>query len=132
MVGADDRGRGVDAYTITIEGDAPQPTPVPTLPPPAFAVEREGAVAKGAILFGEDAGDEIQSVDDRHSWSVDGAAGTTVHIIRLITGGRGLSGTGFFAPFATMYAPDGSIVLAFDRARRSNSGTLTFSRDREL
>ena len=26
-----------------------------------------------------------------------------------------------------MYAPDGSIVLAFDRARRSNSGTLTFA-----
>ena len=126
VLGADDRGRGVDAYTITIEGDAPQPTPVPTLPPPAFVVEREGAVAKGAIIFGEDAGDEIQSVDDRHSWSVDGAAGTTVHV-KLITGGRGLSGTGFFAPFATMYAPDGSIVLAFDRARRSNSGTLTFA-----
>ena len=51
VVGADDRGRGVDAYTITIEGDAPQPTPIPTLPPPAFAVEREGAVAKGADSF---------------------------------------------------------------------------------
>ena len=129
-IGADDRGRGVDAYTITIEGEAPEPTPeptpMPTLPPPAFVVEREGAVAKGEIVFGEDAGDEIQSVDDRHSWSVAGVAGTTAHI-RLITGGRGLSGTGFFAPFATMYAPDGSIVLAFDRARRSNSGTLTFA-----
>ena len=125
VIGADDRGRGVDAYTITIDGDAPQPTPMPTLPPPAFAVEREGAVAKGAIVLGEDTGDEIQSVDDRHSYSIDGVAGMTVNV-KLITGGRGLSGTGFFAPFATIYAPDGSIVLAFDRARRSNSGTLTF------
>ena len=125
VLGADERGRGVDAYTITIEGEAPEPTPIPTLPPPAFVVGREGAAAKGEIVFGEDAGDEIQSIDDRHSWRVEGVAGTTVDI-KLITGGRGLSGTGFFAPLATMYAPDGSIVLAFDRARRSNSGTLTF------
>ena len=125
VIGADDRGRGVDAYTITIDGDMPESTPVPTLPPPAFVVERDGAVAKGVIILGEDTGDEIQSVDDRHSYRIDGVAGTTVDI-KLITGGRGLSGTGFFAPFATIYAPDGSIVLAFDRARRSNSGTLTF------
>ncbi len=126
VIGADDRGRGVDAYTITIEGDMPEATPAPTLPPPAFVVEREGAVAKGVIVLGEDTGDEIQSEDDRHSYVIEGVAGMTVDI-RLITGGRGLSGTGFFAPLATMYAPDGSIVLAFDRARRSNSGTLTFS-----
>ena len=98
---------------------------MPTLPPPAFVVEREGAVAKGVIVLGEDTGDEIQSVDDRHNYSIEGVAGTTVDI-KLITGGRGLSGTGFFAPLATIYAPDGSIVFAFDRSRRSNSGTLTF------
>ena len=125
VIGADDRGRGIDAYTITIEGDAPQPTAMPTLPPPAFVVEREGAVAKGAIVLGEDTGDEIQSVEDRHSYSIDGVAGTTVEV-KLITGGRGLSGTGFFAPFATIYDPEGQIVFAFDRARRSNRGTLTF------
>ena len=125
VIGADERGRGVDAYTITIDGDMPEPTPMPTLPPPAFVVEREGAVAKGVIVLGEDTGDEIQSVDDRHNYSIEGVAGTTVDI-KLITGGRGLSGTGFFAPLATIYAPDGSIVFAFDRSRRSNSGTLTF------
>ncbi len=125
VIGADERGRGVDAYTITIDGDMPEPTPMPTLPPPAFVVERDGAVAKGVIVLGEDTGDEIQSVDDRHSYSIEGVAGTTVDI-KLITGGRGLSGTGFFAPLATIYAPDGSIVFAFDRSRRSNSGTLTF------
>ena len=126
VIGADDRGRGVDAYTITIEGDMPEATPVPTLPPLAFVVERDGAVDKGVIVLGEDTGDEIQNVDDRHSYRLDGVAGMTVNI-RLITGGRGLSGTGFFAPLATMYAPDGSIVFAFDRSRRSNSGTHTFS-----
>ncbi len=125
VLGADERGRGVDAYTITISGDAPQPTPMPTLPPPAFAVEREGAVDKGVIIMSEDTVGEIESADDRHSYRIEGVAGTTVDI-KLITGGRGLSGTGFFAPLATIYAPDGGIVFAFDRARRSNSGTLTF------
>ena len=125
VLGADDRGRGVDAYTITIEGDMPEPTPIPTIEPPDFVIEREGAVAKGAIVLGEDTVEEIQSADDRHSYSLEGVAGTTVEI-KLITGGRGLSGTGFFAPLATIYAPDGSIVFAFDSARRSNRGSLTF------
>ncbi|MCY4465106.1 MAG: ABC transporter ATP-binding protein [Chloroflexi bacterium] len=125
VIGADERGRGVEGYTISIESDAPQPTPLPTIAPPDFVIEREGAVAKGVIVLGEDTGDEIQSADDRHSYSFEGVAGSTVDI-KLITGGRGLSGTGFFAPLATIYAPDGSIVFAFDNARRSNSGTLTF------
>ncbi len=125
LLGADERGRGVDAYTITIEGDMPEPTPIPTIAPPDFVIEREGAVAKGAIVLGEDTVEEILSADDRHSYSFEGIAGSTVDI-RLITGGRGLSGTGFFAPLATIYAPDGSIVFAFDSARRSNRGTLTF------
>ena len=126
LLGADDRGRGVDAYTITIEGEKPEPTPLPTLVPPDFVIEREGAVDKGAIVLGEDMVDEIQSADDRHSYSFEGVAGSTVEI-KLITGGRGLSGTGFFAPLATIYAPDGSIVFAFDSARRSNRGTFTFA-----
>ncbi len=126
LLGADDRGRGVDAYTITIEGEMPEPTPIPTLVPPDFVIEREGAAPKGAIAWGEDMVEEIQSADDRHSYSLAGVAGSTVEI-KLITGGRGLSGTGFFAPLATIYAPDGSIVFAFDSARRSNRGTLTFA-----
>ena len=125
LLGADERGRGVDAYTITFSGDMPTPTPMPTLPPLAFVVERDGATDKGAITIGEDSVEEIMDVNDRHRYSLEGEAGMTVDI-KLITGGRGLSGTGFFAPLATIYAPDGSIVFAFDRSRRSNSGTLTF------
>ncbi len=125
LLGADDRGRGVDAYTISIEGDMPEPTPMPTIVPPDFVIERAGAVPKGDIVLGEDTVEEILSADDRHSYSLAGVAGTTVEI-KLITGGRGLSGTGFFAPLATIYAPDGSIVFAFDSARRSNRGSLTF------
>ncbi len=125
LLGADDRGRGVDAYTITFSGDMPEPTAMPTLPPPAFVVEREGAIDKGALTLGEDMVDEILSTDDRHRYSLEATAGSTVSI-KLITGGRGLSGTGFYAPYATIFAPDGSIVFAFDRSRRSNSGELTF------
>ncbi len=129
VIGADDRGRGVEVYTITIEGDepaAPAATPMPTLPPPAFAVEPAGAVDKGTIVLGEDTVNEIEDASDRHLYGLEGIAGTTVDI-KLITGGRGLSGTGFYAPLATIYDPNGEIVFYFDRARRSNSGSLTFA-----
>ncbi len=126
VIGADERGRGVEVYTITIEGDMPEPTPMPTLVPPAFVVELEGAVDKGVIVLGEDAVNEIENADDRHIYSIEGIAGTTVDV-KLITGGRGLSGTGFFAPLMTVYGPNGEIVFYFDRARRSNSGSFTFA-----
>ena len=126
VIGADERGRGVEVYTITIEGNMPEPTPMPTLVPPAFIVELEGAVDKGVIVLGEDAVNEIENADDRHIYSIEGMAGTTVDV-KLITGGRGLSGTGFFAPLMTVYDPNGEIVFYFDRARRSNSGSFTFA-----
>ena len=130
LLGADDRGRGVDAYTITFSGDmpaAPAALPIEAITP-KFAIERDGASDKGAITINEDAVGEIDSSDDRHRWTLDGVAGSTVNI-KLITGGRGLSGTGFFAPLATIYTPDGTIVFAFDSARRSNSGEYTFPVD---
>ncbi len=126
VIGADERGRGVEVYTITIEGDMPEPTPMPTLVPPAFIVELEGAVDKGLIVLGEDAVNEIENAGDRHIYSIEGIAGTTINV-KLITGGRGLSGTGFFAPLMTIYDPNGEIVFYFDRARRSNSGSFTFA-----
>ncbi len=126
LIGADDRGRGVEVYTITIEGDMPEPTPMPTLAPPAFAVDPEGAVDKGLIVLGEDTVNEIEDASERHIYRMEGAAGSAVDV-KLITGGRGLSGTGFFAPLMTVYDPDGAIVFYFDRARRSNSGSFTFA-----
>ncbi len=128
LLGADDRGRGVDAYTITFTSDMPAPTSAPTLAPPKFVVVREGAIDKGAITINEDTVAEIEAASERHRYSLQGKAGVTVDV-KLITGGRGLSGTGFFAPLATIYAPDGEIVFAFDSARRSNSGQLTFGAD---
>ena len=125
LLGADERGRGVDAYTITFSGDLPKPTPMPTLPPLDFVVVREGAVDKGEITLGEDSVEEIMDTDDRHRYTLEGEAGTKVDV-KLITGGRGLSGTGFFAPLATFYDPDGNIVFAFDRSKRSNRGSFTF------
>ncbi|MCY4146141.1 MAG: ABC transporter ATP-binding protein, partial [Chloroflexi bacterium] len=92
---------------------------------PKFVIERAGAIDKGSILWNEDTIGEIETADDRHRYTLAGIEGATVDI-KLITGGRGLSGTGFFSPLATIYAPDGSIVFAFDSARRSNSGALTF------
>ena len=126
VIGADDRGRGVEVYTVTIEGDMPEPTPMPTLPPPAFVVEPEGAVDKGVIALGEDAVNEIENASERHIYRIEGIAGTSVDV-KLITGGRGLSGTGFFAPLMTVYDPNGEIVFYFDRARRSNSGSFAFA-----
>ena len=126
LLGADERGRGVDAYTITFSADLPTPTPMPTLVPPKFVVEREGAVDKGAITLGEDSIEEITDTDDRHRYTLEGEAGMNVDV-KLITGGRGLSGTGFFAPLATVYDPDGEIVFAFDQSRRSNKGAFTFA-----
>ena len=130
LLGADDRGRGVDAYTITFSGEMRAAPAAPAIEAitPKFAIERDGASDKGAITINEDAIGEIDSSDDRHRWTLDGVAGSTVNI-KLITGGRGLSGTGFFAPLATVYAPDGTIVFAFDSARRSNSGEYTFPVD---
>ena len=125
LLGADERGRGVDAYTITFSADLPTPTPMPTLPPPDFVVVRDGAVDKGAIILGEDSVEEIMDTDDRHRYTLEGEAGTTVDV-KLITGGRGLSGTGFFAPLATFYDPEGNIVFAFDSSKRSNRGSFTF------
>ena len=100
-------------------------TPMPTLPPLAFVVQREGATDHGAIIINEDSIGEIESTDDRHRYTFQGIAGVTVDV-KLITGGRGLSDIGFFAPLATIYDPDGVIVFAFDRSRRSNSGEFTF------
>jgi len=126
LIGADDRGRGVEVYSITIEGDMPEPTPMPTIAPPAYAVDPEGAVDKGVIVLGEDSVNEIEDASERHIYRLEGSAGSAVNV-KLITGGRGLSGTGFFAPLMTVYDPDGEIVFYFDSARRSNSGSFTFA-----
>ncbi len=126
VIGADERGRGVEVYTISIEGDMPEPTAIPTLEPPDFVVEPEGALDKGVIPLGEDVVDEIADASERHSYSFEGVAGTTVSI-KLVTGGKGLSGSGFYAPLATVFDPAGEIVLAYDTSRRSHSGELTFA-----
>ena len=55
--------------------------------------------------------DEIKEADERHSYVFEATAGQDV-TIRLVTGGSGLSGTGFYAPFGTVYGPDGQFALA--------------------
>ena len=117
---------GIEGYTITIEGEEVEPTPMPTLPPLAFVVALDGALDKGAIAFGADVVGEIEDASQRHLYRFEGVAGSKASL-KLITGGRGLSGSGFYAPLATIYDPAGEIVFAFDRSRRSHSGEFTFA-----
>jgi len=99
---------------------------MPTRAPPAVVVPREGALDKGSLPLGEDVVDEIMEASEVHLYSFEGSAGDTVSI-KLVTGGKGLSGSGFYAPLATIFGPDGQIVLAYDQSRRSHSGELTFA-----
>ena len=78
---------------------------------PDFLLSPDGATAKGALTLNVETEDEIKEADERHSYTFEATAGQDV-TIRLVTGGSGLSGTGFYAPFGTVYGPDGQFALA--------------------
>ena len=129
VIGPNDEGVGIEGYTITIEGDAPEPTSVPEpVAMPDFVLSPNGATAKGILTLNVETVDEITEADERHSYSFEATAGQAV-TIRLVTGGSGLSGSGFYSPFGTIYGPDGSFVLALGdnpkRPKRSHREKLT-------
>ena len=122
-------GIGIEGYTLTIEGEEPAPAPTAVPIPvdePDFRLSPDGASDKGALTLDEDTFNEIESDDDRHLYTVQATAGQEVRL-RLVTGGAGLSGSGFYAPFATIYAPDGSLALGLDSRQRSRREILTFA-----
>ena len=118
-------GIGVEGYTITIEGEEPAP---PTVEEPDFRLSADGAIDKGALTINVDAVNEIEGDDERHVYTFEATAGQEVRM-RLVTGGAGLSGSGFYAPFATIYAPDGSLALGLDSRQRSRREGLTLHQD---
>ena len=88
---------------------------------PEFTLSPEGATAKGALMLNAETVDEIEEDDERHSYTFEATAGQEV-TIKLVTGGSGLSGTGFYSPFGTVYGPDGQFVLALgDNPNRPGS-----------
>ncbi len=117
---------GIEGYTIVFEGEAPE------IFVPEFTLSPDGATAKGALTLNVDTVDEITAEDERHAYTFAGAAGQEV-TVKLVTGGAGLSGTGFFSPFGTVWGPDGSFVLALgdnpERPGRSHRETLTLLAD---
>ena len=124
VVGAHE-GIGVEGYTITIEGEAPAP---PAVEEPDFRLSAEGAIDKGALTLNVEAVNEIEGDEERHVYTFAATAGQEVRM-RLVTGGAGLSGSGFYAPFATIYAPDGSLALGLDNRQRSRREGLTLHQD---
>ena len=122
-------GIGIEGYTITLEGEAPavEPTAVPIpVEEPDFRLSPDGANAKGALALNEDTVNKIEDDEDLHLYTFAATAGQEVRL-RLVTGGAGLSGSGFYAPFATIYAPDGSLALGLDSRKRSRRELLTFA-----
>ena len=128
---------GIEGYTIVFEGEEPaqaaaqEPTTVPEpVVVPDFTLSPEGAIAKGALTLDVDMVNEITEADERHSYTFEATAGQAV-TVRLVTGGAGLSGTGFFSPFGTVWGPDGQFVLALgdnpSRPGRSHREKLTFA-----
>ena len=117
---------GIEGYTIVFEGEAPE------IVVPDFTLSPDGAIAKGMLTLNVDTVDEITEEDERHSYTFDGKAGQEV-TVKLVTGGAGLSGTGFFSPFGTVWGPDGSFVLALgdnpNRPGRSHREKLTLPAD---
>ncbi|MCE2472630.1 MAG: ABC transporter ATP-binding protein, partial [Anaerolineae bacterium] len=86
---------GIEGYTIVFEGEAPE------IFVPEFTLSPDGATAKGALTLNVDTVDEITAEDERHVYTFAGVAGQEV-TVKLVTGGAGLSGTGFFSPFGTV------------------------------
>ena len=124
---------GIEGYTIVFEGEAPaqeaRPVPEPVVVPD-FTLSPDGAIEKGALTLDVDAVNEITEEGERHSYTFEATAGQAV-TVRLVTGGAGLSGTGFFSPFGTVWGPDGQFVLALgenpERPGRSHRENLTFA-----
>ena len=112
VIGANDEGIGAEGYTIVLQGEAPplEPTAIPVVAPD-FVLSPDGATDKGALTLNVETVDEIKEDAERHSYTFEATAGQDV-TIRLVTGGSGLSGTGFYAPFGTVYGPDGQFALA--------------------
>ncbi len=124
---------GIEGYTIVFEGEAPaqEPTPVPEpVVVPDFTLSPDGAIDKGALTLDVDAVNEITEEGERHSYTFEAVAGQEI-TVRLVTGGAGLSGTGFFSPFGTVWGPDGQFVLSLgenpERPGRSHRENLTFA-----
>ncbi|MCY4019570.1 MAG: ABC transporter ATP-binding protein [Chloroflexi bacterium] len=111
-------------YQLTVEGEEPEPTPLPELDLPDFFISAEGATEKGALTLNVTVEDEITGADDRHSYSFEALAGQAVNV-KIRTGGGGLSGSNLNSPYGTIYGPDGSPVAALGdpavRPRRSYS-----------
>ena len=131
VIGANDEGIGAEGYTIVFQGEAPplEPTAIPVVVPD-FVLSADGATDKGELTLNVETVDEIKEADERHSYTFEATAGQDV-TIRLVTGGSGLSGTGFYAPFGTVYGPDGQFVLALGdnptRPGRSHREKLTLA-----
>ena len=124
---------GIEGYTIVFEGEEPAQEPIPAPEPvvvPDFTLSPEGAIDKGALTLDVDAVNEIAEEGERHSYTFEATAGQQV-TVRLVTGGAGLSGTGFFSPFGTVWGPDGQFALALGdnprRPGRSHREQLTFA-----
>jgi len=113
--------------SVAAEAPAAQPTAAPAVveSSPDFLLSPEGATDKGVLQLNEDQVNDIESEEERHSYRFTAEAGQEVRL-RLVTGGAGLSGSGFYAPFATIYAPDGSLLLGMDQRQRSRREQITF------
>ncbi len=118
---------GIEGYTIVFEGEEPA---APAIVVPDFTLSPDGAIEKGALTLDVDAVNEIAEEGERHSYTFEATAGQQV-TVRLVTGGAGLSGTGFFSPFGTVWGPDGQFALALGdnprRPGRSHREQLTFA-----
>ena len=115
--------------TATLEQAAtvPPPTAPPAVEVAGVLLGVEGAADKGALTLNVMAEGEIESADESHSYRFEAVAGQTV-AIKLGTGGGGLSGSGFYSPFGTVYGPDGAAVVTLgdsDRPRRNYREDVT-------
>ena len=117
------RDYGIEYYTIAFEGEAP-PVEIPD-----FLLTVDDADDKGALTLNVESEGEIEEAGEKHIFSFETAARQTV-TIKLGTGGGGLSGSGFYSPFGTLYGPDGEFVLLLgdeSRPRRNYTEDVTLA-----
>ena len=115
-------------YQVEVEGDEPEPTPLPDadltpLRQLDIILSPDGANDKGQLTVNEAVLGEITEADDKHLYRYEAAAGQNVSV-RIDTGdGNQLS------PYGTIYGPDGEFVTSLgDTAalpRRSYNALIT-------
>ena len=115
-------------YQVEVEGDEPEPTPLPEadltpLRQLDIILSPDGAEAKGQLTVNEVVSGEITDTDDKHLYRYEASAGQNVSV-RISTGGGNL-----LSPYGTIYGPDGEFVTSLgDKAalpRRSYNALIT-------